>query len=82
MNILESGTWLAGPETEIKKGDQITTPTKGSEMEGFNSKTLDRTFETINFVDAILKPGQNQGTGFRRLFACDNFNRSGMRAGG
>lgn len=44
--------WLAGPETKVSVGDSIEY-TGAMPMTNFTSKTLNRTFETINFVTAI-----------------------------
>ena len=49
----ESGEiWAAGPHTEVKVGDVVSFG-HGIEMKGFHSKTLDRTFERIEFVERI-----------------------------
>ncbi|VAW65060.1 hypothetical protein MNBD_GAMMA11-2078 [hydrothermal vent metagenome] len=48
--------WAAGPVTVIKKGDQVSfggqTP-----MENFHSKSLNRTFEMIYFVNSFSVNG-------------------------
>jgi hypothetical protein len=44
--------WLAGPESEISEGDLLTWQ-GGAVMRGFVSKSLDRTFEEILFVEAL-----------------------------
>jgi len=49
--------WIAGPQTTVVKGETVQTTSKGSLMENFASKSLNRTFEKIYFVDAIVKPG-------------------------
>ena len=46
--------WIAGPQTEIKKGDTINTPV-GFEMKDFKSPSLKRTFPSIFFVGEINK---------------------------
>ncbi len=48
--------WAAGPNTAVKVGDTVGF-TGGSEMRGFVSKTLNRTFETIYFVGALKVAG-------------------------
>lgn len=44
--------WLAGPGTRIKAGDLLEAP-RGALMRNFRSKTLDRVFPEIYFVDHI-----------------------------
>ena len=44
--------WLAGPESEISEGDLLTWQ-GGAVMREFVSKSLDRTFDEILFVDAM-----------------------------
>jgi hypothetical protein len=49
-------TWVAVPPTEAKVGDTLSFP-PGVEMKAFKSKTLDRTFDSIIFTDAMPKGG-------------------------
>jgi hypothetical protein len=50
----ESGQlWAAGPHTAVKVGDTVSFG-PGIEMKDFRSKTLDRTFDSIQFVDRII----------------------------
>ena len=44
--------WAAGPQTAIAVGDVVTFG-KGATMPNFHSPSLDRTFESIEFVGAI-----------------------------
>jgi hypothetical protein len=44
--------WLAGPETVLSIGQSVVW-NGGMAMTGFHSNTLDRTFETIYFVEDI-----------------------------
>ena len=44
--------WAAGPHTAVKVGDKVDFA-PGLEMRNFRSSTLDRTFESIQFVDRI-----------------------------
>lgn len=53
--------WLAGPNVELKVGDTITT-SRGTPMTQFTSKTLDRTFEQILFVDNISVGGADSSS--------------------
>jgi hypothetical protein len=48
--------WAAAPETQVSVGDQVQLP-PGQAMPNFHSATLDRTFEQIYFVSAILPAG-------------------------
>lgn len=48
--------WAAAPVTAVKVGDKVSMP-KGMMMTDFASKTLDRTFDAIYFVDAIYPAG-------------------------
>lgn len=55
--------WIAVPQMEVKKGDVLYF-SKSMEMKNFKSETLNRTFESILFVDDIRKemssPQMNQ----------------------
>jgi len=44
--------WAAGPQTVVKVGDKVSF-IAGMEMHDFRSETIDRTFESIQFVSAI-----------------------------
>jgi len=46
---LDSGTWVAGPETKLAVGTKLGAMS-GTLMTGFRSSTLNRTFEEIYFV--------------------------------
>ncbi len=51
----DSGTrWIAASTIDVKKGDVIKFD-QGSTMTNFNSKTLDRTFASITFVNRVTK---------------------------
>jgi hypothetical protein len=52
IEIHGSNVWFAAPAVELKIGDQVAAPA-GMPMKDFHSKTLDRTFDMIYFVDAI-----------------------------
>lgn len=52
--------WAAGPEREIKVGDKVIIPT-GMVMEKYHSKTLNRDFDKLYFVSAIVKEGETAG---------------------
>src|SRR5688572_10407443 len=53
--------WLAGPKSELKVGDVVEW-LPGVEMKAFASKTLDRTFDSIWFVDRIAVAGEAAGS--------------------
>jgi len=44
--------WLAGSKTTIAKGANISYP-NGAVMTNFHSKSLNRTFDTIIFLDKV-----------------------------
>jgi hypothetical protein len=44
--------WIAGPQTEVSRGDQIATP-EGTPFRNFESTKLNRVFEEVFFVAAI-----------------------------
>jgi len=47
-------TWVAVPETSIKKGQTVSFK-PGMVMPSFKSKTLNRTFENIVFSEGVIK---------------------------
>ncbi len=49
--------WAAGPKTTVKTGQSVIVP-KGMMMPNFSSKTLDRVFDEIYFVNAFQLDGQ------------------------
>ena len=51
--------WLAGPSVEVKKGDSVQFD-NGMEMKDFHSKTLDRTFPSVLFVNRVLVGAGNK----------------------
>ena len=54
---IDTGTekiWVAGPMAEIKVGDSVCVGA-GILNKEFHSKTLNKTFDEIRFVDAIMK---------------------------
>ncbi len=55
--LVENGaekTWLAIPETSVKKGE-VVKYYQGMVMNNFTSKTLDRTFESIVFSPGLVE---------------------------
>lgn len=62
--LLDRGTdkiWVAGPQTEVKVGEKVSMA-PGMAMQNFESKALNRTFDTVYFVGAIMK-GDAAATG-------------------
>ena len=57
IKLEEQGTWIAANSFKVSKGDKIQY-SGGSEMKGFHSKTLDRTFDSIYFVSKAGLAGQ------------------------
>ncbi len=51
--------WAAAPEFQVKVGDPVVVP-EGMPMPNYHSKSLDRTFEMVYFVDAILVGGAQE----------------------
>lgn len=56
INVSENGRtyWIAVPQMEVKAGEKFFF-SKSMEMKKFKSETLDRTFESILFVEDISK---------------------------
>ncbi len=53
----EGAVWAAGPQVfEVSVGDTVTIP-EGLPMTNFHSKTLDRDFELVYFVDSMRLAG-------------------------
>ena len=48
----KSPVWLAASKTKVAKGDTIRYP-NGAPMANFYSKSLNRTFDTIIFLDKV-----------------------------
>ena len=46
-------SWCAMPETQIQVGEEIAVA-PGAPMYNFNSRTLNRTFETIYFTSGVV----------------------------
>jgi hypothetical protein len=49
--------WAAAPEFQVKVGDPVVVP-EGMPMANYHSKTLNRDFELVYFVDGIMVGGQ------------------------
>jgi len=51
--------WAAVPETQLEIGEEIALK-GGSVMTNFNSKTLNRTFESIIFASGLVRGSENE----------------------
>jgi hypothetical protein len=54
--------WAAALEMQVKVGDSLTVPLE-SPMENFTSKTLNRTFPIVYFVNTVSRGGQPMPAG-------------------
>jgi hypothetical protein len=56
INVEENGKkfWIAVPQMEVKKGETLYF-SKSMEMKNFKSETLNRSFESVLFVDDISR---------------------------
>lgn len=50
-------TWVAVPKANVAVGDKVEVA-GGMIMDGFTSKSLNRTFDTIIFADSVITPGK------------------------
>lgn len=60
IKLEEQGVWIAANNFAVSKGDNIQY-SGGAEMRNFTSKTLERTFESIFFVQNAFVVGENEG---------------------
>ena len=60
LQVDENGNqyWIAAPQTQVNKGE-IVYYSQGMEMKNFHSNTLNRTFDSIFFVQSISKEPSN-----------------------
>ena len=60
LQVDENGNqyWIAAPQTQVNKGE-IVYYSQGMEMKNFHSNTLNRTFDSIFFVQSISKESSN-----------------------
>lgn len=58
IRLKDSNIWIATATTEVSEGDPIEY-SGGAEMLDFHSKSLDRTFESIWFVQKVRITGQD-----------------------
>jgi hypothetical protein len=58
--LVDTGTdkvWAAAPEFAVKVGDPVIIP-EGMPMTNYHSKSLDRTFDVVYFVDGVMVGGE------------------------
>jgi hypothetical protein len=63
--LVDTGTdkvWAAAPEFAVQVGDPVIVP-EGMPMANYHSKSLDRTFETLYFVDGVMVGGEQMMMG-------------------
>ncbi len=53
--------WAAAPEFSVAVGDSVIVPS-GMPMNNYHSKSLDRDFDVVYFVDSILNPNSAAAT--------------------
>lgn len=58
--------WAAAPEFQVKVGDQVAVP-EGMPMANYHSKTLNRDFELLYFVDGIMVGGAMAAPGEAKM---------------
>ncbi len=64
LQVDENGNqyWLAAPQTQVDKGETVYY-SQGMEMKNFHSNTLNKTFDSILFVQSVSKqPANNSVT--------------------
>ena len=61
LQVSENGQeyWIAAPQTKVEKGQTVYF-SQGMEMKNFHSQTLNRTFDSIFFVQEISSSQQSQ----------------------
>jgi len=58
--------WAAAPELQVKVGDAVVIPA-GMPMKDYHSKTLDRDFDVVYFVDTIMVGGEQALSGEAKM---------------
>ena len=75
-------TWAAVPKTQLEIGEQIALK-GGTVMRNFNSKTLNRTFDSIIFATGVIRAAGDKNVQKQTaIMAGSDFPRSGMAAHG
>ena len=62
---VDTGTekiWAAAPQFNVKAGDAVIVP-EGMPMTNYHSKTLDRDFDVVYFVDSMMVGGEQAAAG-------------------
>jgi hypothetical protein len=61
LQVSENGNeyWLAAPTTKVEKGETVYY-TQGMEMKNFHSQTINKTFDSIFFVQGITTSPQKE----------------------
>ena len=73
-------TWAAIPKTQLEIGEQITL-TGGTVMRNFNSKALNRTFDSIIFATGVIRAaGDKNAQRQAATMAGSDVTRSGIAA--
>lgn len=81
--------WAAGPVTQVEVGQELSVSTQ-MPMKGFRSETLDRTFDTLYFVNTLsgeggggpekeMASGQAMGHGNRKAAPPEDVDLSGIQ---
>ncbi|HEX9874959.1 MAG TPA: hypothetical protein VGA43_11390 [Deferrimonas sp.] len=58
--------WAAAPELQVKVSDAVVIPA-GMPMKDYHSKTLDRDFDVVYFVDSIMVGGEQALSGEAKM---------------
>ena len=75
-------TWAAVPQTKLEIGEQIELE-GGIVMRNFNSKTLDRTFDSVIFATGVIRAAGDKSAQTQAATMADpDVNRSGIAAHG
>ena len=75
-------TWAAVPQTQLEIGEQITLQ-GGTVMRNFNSKTLNRTFDSLLFATGVSRAAGDKNAQMQTAtMAGSDVNRSAMAAPG
>ena len=75
-------TWAAVPKTQLEIGEQIALK-GGTVMRNFNSKTLNRTFDSIIFATGVIRAAGDKNAQMQAAtMAGSDVTRSGMAAHG
>jgi hypothetical protein len=62
VDLGDDEIWAAAPQFAVEVGDSVSVP-PGAPMPNYHSKTLDRSFDMIYFVQFVLVEGAEQAPG-------------------